>query len=136
MGERLNHQLPVDLVLKEIIARVPIESQTCFRTTCRAFYNRTFDMDYIYKHFDLSRQRFLRLDHMVHVIHPESNAVNSTAMLTCLNHGNTISNVIHCDGLLLCRNLQTCMITFGTLIKSNFARYNQWTFSLHLTVTV
>ncbi|XP_010512825.1 PREDICTED: putative F-box protein At3g22650 [Camelina sativa] len=103
--------LPFDLVLYEIFSRVPIESQTRLRTTCRAFYNQTFDTDYIYKHLDLCRQRFLRLDHMVHVIDPVSNAVNSTAMLRCLNHGNTISSVIHCDGLLLCRNQRTSMLT-------------------------
>ncbi|CAL9246409.1 unnamed protein product [Arabidopsis halleri] len=33
-----------------------------------------FNIDYIYKHLDLSRQRFLQLDHIARVIDPIAHA--------------------------------------------------------------
>ncbi|CAN6936805.1 unnamed protein product [Brassica oleracea] len=84
--------LPDDL-LDEIFSRVPLDSTTAVRSTCKA-WNASF-----------YRRMIVMMDHNVYltsVVVNENASTKRLGKLTCLTHEQVkISEVFHCDGLLL-----------------------------------
>ncbi|RID65862.1 hypothetical protein BRARA_D01035 [Brassica rapa] len=103
-------QLPLEMV-EEIFARAPIESLLRFRTTCKVFYCKTFETKYIYRHVDLSQERFLRFDNVLHIIDPVATSDMSSAMPDYLKPAAFISTAVHCDGLFLFQNRNSFRLT-------------------------
>ncbi|KAG7659923.1 F-box-like domain superfamily [Arabidopsis suecica] len=93
--------LPSDVV-EEFLFKTPIESLVLCKPTCKQLYALCNDKRFIYNHLDLSEERLMRiyLD-KIEIINPV------TLDILCLpvpaEFDSVTFNVIHCDGLLLCR---------------------------------
>ncbi|CAH2061251.1 unnamed protein product [Thlaspi arvense] len=94
--------LPLELV-EEILYKVPIESLVRFQTVCQQWHALFNDKRFIYKHLDLSQERFVRLDadhQSVQIFNPQTNDRLRLPFSDEL-HIQEFSKTIHCNGLLL-----------------------------------
>ncbi|CAH2061307.1 unnamed protein product [Thlaspi arvense] len=101
-SKRRSLSLPFELV-EEILYKVPVESLVRFKTVCKQWYALFNDKRFIYKHLDLSQERFVRLDvddQSIQVFNPETNARLPLPFPDEL-HIQKLSKTIHCDGFLL-----------------------------------
>ncbi|CAF1705726.1 BnaC03g44020D [Brassica napus] len=90
--------LPFDLV-ENILYRLPVASLVRFKSTCKQWCALLIDKRFIYKHLDLSREGFIRVQD-----HKSFQVINlETLDLSSLQGPDDIDLMIHCDGLLLCR---------------------------------
>ncbi|KAF3515079.1 hypothetical protein F2Q69_00004281 [Brassica cretica] len=90
--------LPFDLV-ESILYRLPVASLVRFKSTCKQWCALLIDKRFIYKHLDLSREGFIRVQD-----HKSFQVINlETPDLSSLQGPDDIDLMIHCDGLLLCR---------------------------------
>ncbi|CAH2061216.1 unnamed protein product, partial [Thlaspi arvense] len=102
--------LPLELV-EEIFVRVPIELLVRFKTTSKEWYAFFSDKKFIYKHLDLSQERFIRVDvghQSLQIFNPETNPILRLPIPGEL-HNHTFREAIHCDGLLIssCKNRES-----------------------------
>ncbi|CAN7052914.1 unnamed protein product [Brassica rapa subsp. trilocularis] len=83
--------LPEELI-DDIFSRVPSESVRAARSTCKAWNGES--------------RMIMIMDHNVYlksIVVNENPSIKRLGKLTCLTHGQVkISQVFHCDGLLLC----------------------------------
>ncbi|CAH2061250.1 unnamed protein product [Thlaspi arvense] len=115
--------LPLELV-EEIFVRVPIESLVRFKTTSKEWYAFFSHKKFIYKHLDLSQERFIRVDvghQSLQIFNPGTNA------RLCLPtpgelHYYTFGKAIHCDGLLL----SNCRIFEGGKYRNSVKNLAVW----------
>lgn len=61
---------PSTVITDEILMRIPLESLMKFKAGCKEWNTRLSEPDFIFKHFDRSRERFLGIDDKVRVINP------------------------------------------------------------------
>ncbi|RID54963.1 hypothetical protein BRARA_G02249 [Brassica rapa] len=90
--------LPEELI-DDIFSRVPSESVRAARSTCKAWNGLFYSMSG-------ESRMIMIMDHNVYlksIVVNENTSIKRLGKLTCLTHGQVkISQVFHCDGLLLC----------------------------------
>ncbi|CAN8253474.1 unnamed protein product [Cochlearia groenlandica] len=105
--------LPMDL-LEDIISRIPLKYMRSVRLTCQQFKVLSENPGFTKKHIgklstatkDGESQMIVLMDHNLYLMsialrggYP---SIETKGELTCLNEQVKISQVFHCDGLLLC----------------------------------
>lgn len=114
-------QLPWEMI-EEVFARFPIESLLRFRTTCKVFYDKTFEVEYIYRHLDLSKERFFRFDNRLHIIDPVAMSDWAGVLPPYHEPADFIHSAVHCDGLFLFQH----RYLFELALWNPFLRHIYW----------
>ncbi|KAJ4893815.1 F-box/kelch-repeat protein [Raphanus sativus] len=128
--------LPRD-VAEEVLSWLPVTSLGGVRSTCKKWNTLTKDEGFIKKHLGKNQRRkvVMLLDYKVYLMSVDLLTPPSTeriGKLVSLNHkdpaaaadGVEISNIFHCDGLLLC--ITEYMTTEGVVVWNPYSGQTRW----------
>ncbi|XP_010424231.1 PREDICTED: F-box/WD-40 repeat-containing protein 1-like [Camelina sativa] len=90
-------------ILESIFGSVPADDLKRFKLTCTEWNALFKDKRFIYDHLEQVKERIIRITDKVQIINPASNDDHSSLPLPNEFQGSgKLSNIVHCDGLLLC----------------------------------
>ncbi|KAL1197445.1 F-box/WD-40 repeat-containing protein 1 [Cardamine amara subsp. amara] len=114
--------LPFEL-MEEILWRVPAESLTRFKLTCKRWLALFKDKKFINNHLDLVQEHFIRINHIVQIINQVTQAHSSLPIPHKLQDKINISSMVQCDGLLQCK-LQFCKLAIWNPFFHSYNPYS------------